>query len=244
MKKIKSGSYGEIYSDGLVAVKRPREGVQESISHEYSISLMFDHPNVMKYDSLNDSCITMKLCSGDLSNFSHTYSRDKLMRIVGRILQGLRHMHQCGYSHSDLKAANILINNDSVYISDFGNTCEFGTSGVLTSITHRGPEQPTYLSGPYTDIWSIGCLIYECLYGVYLISDDLWHLPSANALVTIIDRNYNDNYPYEYLCEHQGEFTEAVSSDIEHPIVDLMLECLTINHHARPSADQLIKKYF
>lgn len=100
-------------------------------------------------------------------------------KAFGQILYGLQALHQNGKIHRDLKPENILVKeDDTVALSDFG------TSGVITSLTrwqtlfhkvdvfgtfaYMAPElfnskknKATLL--PTTDIFSFGVVMYELL---------------------------------------------------------------------------------
>ncbi len=106
-----------------------------------------------------------------------------------QVLDALSHMHLQGIVHRDLKPANILIEkNDSgeeiVRIVDFGIVKVLDRDTIdSTSITRTGDifGSPFYMSpeqcqgdeiGPLSDIYSLGCLMYECLTGSPPFDDD------------------------------------------------------------------------
>lgn len=73
--------------------------------------------------------------------------------------------------HRDLKPANILLHNGQVKLADFG-FCKALSSHQDLSQTMVGSPiymAPEILLGhDYTikaDIWSLGCVLYEMLYG-------------------------------------------------------------------------------
>lgn len=245
MNKIRAGTYGVVYTDGIVAIKRHSNNSKGALN-EFNVSKVFDHPNVMKYDSIDDNCnITMQLCDGDLYELLDDYSESQLLGIVRQICYGLKHMHDLGYTHGDIKSRNILMNDGIPYITDFGATNNIEQCKVITTITHRPPEQPMEPNGFHTDIWSLGCLIYECLLrGRQFIKEEFWKMSSTQAILSRLTTSYmNKKDAFEYLLSHQREFTASLSGS-EYMINDIMCDCLIIDHKSRPTIDDIINKYF
>jgi cyclin-dependent kinase len=90
-----------------------------------------------------------------------------------QLLIGLKHCHENGIMHRDLKPQNILVENgEKIKIADFGLSRNFTipigkyTHEVVT-LWYRAPEillgAKTY-STPI-DIWSVGCIFAEMLIG-------------------------------------------------------------------------------
>ncbi|HEX5901880.1 MAG TPA: protein kinase, partial [Actinomycetota bacterium] len=79
-----------------------------------------------------------------------------------------------GLVHRDVKPANILIGrSDHAYLSDFGLIRRTEVSGGITktgqfmgTLDYASPEQFEGKSlGPPTDVYSLGCVFFECLVG-------------------------------------------------------------------------------
>lgn len=109
------------------------------------------------------------------------------LQICSQIAQALEAAHDSGIVHRDLKPANIKIKRDgSVKVLDFG----LARTVVPDSAADGGPDAPTVVAGhteagiilgtpqymspeqargiavdKRTDIWSLGCILYECLAG-------------------------------------------------------------------------------
>ena len=82
--------------------------------------------------------------------------------------------HAAGLVHRDVKPANVLVTpEDHVYLTDFGLTKRVAadteatrTGVVLGTLNYMAPEQIRGQAiGPYTDVYSLGCLIVHVLTG-------------------------------------------------------------------------------
>jgi serine/threonine-protein kinase len=95
------------------------------------------------------------------------------VRICAEVAEGLQALADAGMVHRDVKPANILLDADEcAYVTDFGLAkdtndvplTEPGSS--LGSLAYMAPEQ---IRGeavtPSADIYSLGCVIFECVQG-------------------------------------------------------------------------------
>jgi serine/threonine protein kinase len=88
---------------------------------------------------------------------------------VLQICEGLRHAHNNGIVHRDIKPGNILVLNDNrAKIVDFGFACALGTQEkqIRGTAVYLSPEQ--IKCSPVderTDIYSLGIMAYEMFTG-------------------------------------------------------------------------------
>jgi Serine/threonine protein kinase len=101
---------------------------------------------------------------------------DEAVTIACRITEALEAAHSEGFVHRDIKPSNILLAGDRVILADFGlaravdviSAEQLTESGIVIGTpAYMSPEQST--SGARvdvrSDIYSLGCVIYEMLAG-------------------------------------------------------------------------------
>lgn len=110
------------------------------------------------------------------------FELSKFKDIFLQVLSGLAHAHQRGIVHRDLKPGNIVLSKDGSgktipKIVDFGIAKFFQadnseaqkltrTGAMVGSPAYMSPEQCIAAAvDPRSDIYSLGCVMYECLVG-------------------------------------------------------------------------------
>lgn len=96
-----------------------------------------------------------------------------------RLAAGLGALHEVGIVHRDVKPANVLLDEHGVaYITDFGLVKDHDAS-LLTrpgqavgSMHYMAPEQiRAEPVGPAADVYSLGCVMCECMSGTPPFAD-------------------------------------------------------------------------
>jgi len=106
----------------------------------------------------------------------HQLPVDEAVSIAKAVAQALQHAHDRGVIHRDIKPGNILIQDGQPVVSDFGIALAVGAGGgarlTETGLSvgtpyYMSPEQATgdVAVGPATDIYALGCVLYEMLIG-------------------------------------------------------------------------------
>ena len=96
---------------------------------------------------------------------------EELTRILVRILEALRYLHQKGRLHRDIKPANILlINALQPVLIDFGTVRELDSDRTYTRIGTKNYAPIEQLQirgriGPWTDLYALGATMYEMVVG-------------------------------------------------------------------------------
>jgi ribose transport system substrate-binding protein len=101
----------------------------------------------------------------------------RAIAIVDQVAGALDAAHERGLVHRDVKSRNVLIaredNGDHCFLSDFGlvktassETSVGGRGQLLGTIEYVAPEQiEGGIVDSRADVYSLGCLLYECLTG-------------------------------------------------------------------------------
>jgi hypothetical protein len=161
---------------------------QERFVRESRLAASLNHPNVVpifdagEYEGM--PFIAMRYVDGpDLKQLvarEGPLALEYATAILAQVAAALDAAHQKGLVHRDVKPGNILIDENAgtdgvphVYLSDFGVAKHSQSHSGLTSTGHFvgtidyiAPEQieGKPLDGT-TDLYSLGCLLYECLTG-------------------------------------------------------------------------------
>ena len=132
---------------------------------------------------------------------------DTLM-IMDQLLQGIYFIHYVGLIHCDLKPENILLKNrddkTNLRICDFGLSQGIDpySKEVGGSYAYLAPEKYHGNITDKCDMFSLGCIMFECLFGVRLIEFDSTHSnPGQSKLIDYLIAKQEKNFkpPYDFI---------------------------------------------
>lgn len=149
---------------------------------ESKLAASLDHPNVIPIHAAGEHdgilYIAMRFVPGDdLRTLLRAQGRippERAVRLIAQLASALDAAHEHGLVHRDIKPANVLVTaEDHVYLTDFGlskrvdaDTEATRTGMVLGTLDYIAPEQIRGQTiGPYTDVYSLGCMIVHLLTG-------------------------------------------------------------------------------
>ncbi|MDP9341604.1 MAG: protein kinase [Actinomycetota bacterium] len=151
---------------------------------ESRVAASLEDPNILPVYEAGEAdgalFIAMRYVRGtDLRRLIDAEGRLEPGRTVSILLQvasALDAAHAEGLIHRDVKPANVLLvpgTPDKVYLADFGLTKRAtsdsgvtGTGQFVGTLDYAAPEQFTGEQlTPQTDVYSLGCVLYECLTG-------------------------------------------------------------------------------
>jgi WD40 repeat protein/tRNA A-37 threonylcarbamoyl transferase component Bud32 len=140
-----------------------------------------NHPNIVQIYEVGEHnglpFLTLEFCAGD--------SLDKKLRrgplpgrdaaaLVETLARAMQAAHEKDVIHRDLKPSNVLLTEDGTpKISDFGLARRLDVTvtpaqrALLGTPPYMAPEQVSLsgTSGPLTDVYALGAVLYECLTG-------------------------------------------------------------------------------
>jgi len=178
--------YEATWNGRKVAVKVPRIDPKKTLKKEELEPLLreievwkgWNHPNIVKIYQTREKPIPhiiMEYCQKSLRDLIQKgpIPSEKTIKIITKILDALEYAHHYGVVHRDIKPENILICNDEPKLTDWGiakimikTTTK---TGQYMTMQYAAPEQIDKKKfGEIdwrTDIWQIGCLLYEMLTG-------------------------------------------------------------------------------
>ncbi|CAL5402318.1 unnamed protein product [Camellia sinensis] len=187
--KIAAGSYGDLYKGtycsqevAIKVLKSERVGpdLQREFAQEVFIMRKVRHKNVVQFigacTKLPSLCIVTEYMSGgSVYDYLHkqrgTFKLPSLLRVAVDISKGMNYLHQNNIIHRDLKAANLLMDeNEVVKVADFGVARVKAQTGVMTAETgtYRWMAPEVIEHKPYdhkADIFSFGVVLWELLTG-------------------------------------------------------------------------------
>jgi serine/threonine protein kinase len=147
----------------------------------WNLSTPTRHPNIVSVRSLFEihgtAYMVMDFEDGvSLSRMlkqGRRFNERSLWSILHPVAEGLERAHRVGVLHRDIKPPNILINDDNrPVLIDFGSARFDTAEATSTKVTFHTPpyaaiEQyvKTYPQGPWTDIYALGVVMFECITG-------------------------------------------------------------------------------
>lgn len=183
---IGTGATGEVYraydtvKDRMVALKLLRgetaadPGFQQRLWRECRKVTRLQEPHVMPLHDFGEidgvPFIDMHLVDDggslkDLLREQGGLEPSRAASITAQVARALDAAHAAGLVHLDVKPENILLTHDHfTYLADFGIAQAAGDEKI--SRTYMAPERfTTGRVGPQTDVYSLTCVLYECLTG-------------------------------------------------------------------------------
>jgi non-specific serine/threonine protein kinase len=190
--EIARGGMGIVYRARDEALARPialkviaaphsgDRGFRERFRSECLMAARIEHPAVIPIFRTGQDrgrlYLAMRFVEGeDLAAVLRrgTLDPDRAVAIVGQVAGALDAAHAAGLVHRDVKPANVLLEGDSAFLTDFGVAVDPGGDIRLTStgqwvgtLAYAAPEQ---IRGgavdARTDVYALGGLLHHCLTG-------------------------------------------------------------------------------
>jgi hypothetical protein len=193
-----------------VAVKVLHDHTPDAARFERECELLaqLDHPAIVRYVGQGRTAAGALFLVEEWLDGQTVYERmagagvtiGEAQHIVRRVAEALADVHSRGIVHRDIKPSNLFVVGpigdvvDDVKVLDFGiartvrnpspltrTGVMVGTPGYFSPEQARGDKQV----GPQADVFSLGCVLYECLTGRPAFAGE--HLRSLRAKVLIAE---------------------------------------------------------
>ena len=251
MQHTKKLSYNTVCGD----LSLSKNSIREITMLQY-----FDHPNIIKFHKITDTEIVMEEGGENLTSFynNNVITFDHVVAIICQILQALEHIHERKVLHRDIKPDNILVSYDADIVCKI---CDFDLS-IFMSNEYESVVYTPWYSAPETfnchysdksDMWSVGCIIYELCHHIPLFID-LTDSSVTSILNNIIKKlgpppddivsrylhpriNINSNNTSTGMITNASSHLDIMTHTI---LDDLMLTMLSYDPNERPSASEAL----
>ena len=220
---FKTRKYGTIK---YIAVKvYNKKFHKDKYSYEFNLINKINNEAVVNIMSSSEDSnyfyMEMEYCAtGDLSrclwqNKNNLYSERTIKLISTQLLSGLQALHKNGIIHCNLKPSNILIDEyGNVKICDFKKSLKVSTMNANLIKKNKNAMTPCYTApelfqeeGMYSfksDLWALGCIMYELAVGQVPFFDD-----SIGKLITKIINN-DVNFNKKELRNYSDDFIDIL----------------------------------
>ncbi|GFY61990.1 hypothetical protein TNIN_202061 [Trichonephila inaurata madagascariensis] len=246
--KLGKGSYGSVYkamhkeSGQILAIKQVSVNTDlQEIIKEISIMQQCESPFIVKYYGSyfkgNDLWIVMEYCGGgslsDIMRFrKKTLTEEEIATVLNGTLKGLEYLHNRRKIHRDIKAGNILLNNEG-----HAKLADFGVAGQLTDTMAK---RNTVIGTPY---WMAPEVIQEIGYDC---AADVWSLGITAIEIAEGKPPYGDMHPMRaiFMIPTRPPPSFSNPDNWSADFIDFVSKCLTKSPHERASAVELLQHDF
>lgn len=219
------------------------------IKTKYAVPLWYYYESEKEW-----GMITKYMSQLTLRNYIHLFPFSDVIisKVVYPLLTAIYHMHLKDIIHRDLKPDNIFINNDKIYIGDFGYSyilkCPADKAyGIVGTVQYMAPELlnsyvndvKQYKYGKEVDIWAIGIIVYEMFFYEKPFG---WNKYSKNDdnLKDFIKKCISDQliFPMSIPDDAKDFITKCFSTDPEkRPTIEELLEHEWVLNYLRSKSD-------
>jgi serine/threonine-protein kinase len=211
----------------------------EQMQAEYDVSKNFNHPVLRKSFELkinrplmgflgmgkpSEAFLLMELVEGKPVDQDMPRHLVDMVDLFIQVAEGLKHMHQMGYVHCDIKPINIMRTEaGQIKIIDFGQSCKSGTikERIQGTPDYIAPEQVARRPvTPQTDVFNLGASLY-------------WALTAKPipTLYTINKKGSNSLLSHDLM-----ETPQQLNPKVPTALSKLIMECIATTPSKRPEA--------
>jgi serine/threonine-protein kinase len=159
----------------LKVLREPDPVAQARLAREARLAGRIDSRHLVRILEVGEDYLVMPLHPGSLAATlrSGPLSVPAVVRLAAQLAQALDALHDNGIVHRDVKPSNVLLDDrGDAILTDFGlargaDSTQLTRDGQLVgSLAYLAPE---LIEGapatPASDLYALGCLLYECAAG-------------------------------------------------------------------------------
>ncbi|CAI5472951.1 unnamed protein product, partial [Closterium sp. Yama58-4] len=220
----------------ILKPERLNDSLQQEFAQEVYIMRKVRHKNVVQFIGActkppNLSIVTEFMVGGSVYDYIHkqrgSMRLPMVVRVAMDVAKGMDFLHKNNIIHRDLKAANLLMDeNEVVKVADFGVARVKAGSGIMTAETGTyrwmAPEVIEHRAYDHkADVFSFGITLWELLTGKLPYAD----LTPLQAAVSVVQKGLRPPIP-------KGT----------HPrLAELMVRCWHTNPNERPEFSAVLR---
>jgi tetratricopeptide (TPR) repeat protein len=195
LARLGRGAIGETYQahdtllDRNVVMQISPEPFSESFERTARAAAALNHPHICKLSDVGSNYLVTEPVNG--VPLKGPLSLPETLRFATEICDALDYAHQRGIAHGDLQPSNILVTQQGVKLLNFG---------LSSSPSGQGP-------GVGSDIYGLGCALYEMLMGRPVTGN---HRPvRPAALEKVLQKCLNEDPSHRW--QSAGELKQALA---------------------------------
>ena len=210
---------------------------RNTVKNEINILKHLNHINIMKLYEVIDSSKYLYLVLEYIKGISlldvikneknHYIEQSKAIKLFLQVVKGISYLQSKNINHRDIKLENTLVKEDDIIkIIDFG----FAIKSSKDSYQKLFCGTPSYMSpeivnkekyiAQYSDIWSLGVLLYAMLFGKFP-----FRAKDDETLFMLINK---------------GEFDFPEYINVDEKIKIMIKKILNLEPKLRPSPEEII----
>ena len=236
---VKRKEDNKTYAIKRVHISKMSEKEKSNALNEVRLLSSINHQNIIGYKEsfYDEQTETLNIVleyadGGDLRSriqerlkTKRYFKENEIWGIFIQLITGLRYLHGHNIIHRDLKTANVFITNNHICKLGDLNVSKIAKSGLLYTQTgtpyYASPE--IWEEKPYdikSDIWSIGCILYEM------------------CCLTPPFKGKNLSLVYHNIIK--GKYT-PIPSVYSKDLVNMVTKLLQVNPKDRPSCEDMFR---
>lgn len=172
----------------------------------------------------------------------HPLPRAALSEYWRQMLESVHFVHNAKLVHTDLKPANFLLVKGRIKLIDFGiaqkiplGTMHISRDVIVGTPNYMAPEaiqkarrggQGVYKAGKPSDVWSMGCILYQMVYG----RTPFAHISGDRKLEVITDSRHQIAFPIRRTLDervaNEADDPNGDGGDSVEELDEILIDCL------------------